>query len=364
MKRRKFLTGAGAGAAAVAASTVYSPNVIARNQRWRLEMVTSWPAALDKLYGGAQYFAQLVEEATDGDVQIRTYPGGDQVGALEVRGAVSRGAFPCCHTAPYYYIGESPAHGFYSAMPFGLTPDEHMAWMVSGGGQELWDELNAPDDLIAFPMGNTMAQTGGWFNKKIESTSDLRGLRMRFPGHGGRVMAKTGVTIQQLPAGEVYTAMARGLLDAAEWVGPHDDRILGMHRVSRYLYLPSWAEPSAMLGFYFNKRRLQALPEALRAALPALCAEADSWMSARYQALNPPALRALEDDPEVRIRQFPDPVLHAFREAASEVHEEDARRDGLYREIHADWQAFRDQMDNWDRQTSLRFAAYRQRAGD
>ncbi len=358
MKRRQLL---GAAAAAPLAAPMIGHTA---GRPLQLELVTAWPAALDNLFGTARYFAERLEAVSDGTVRCRVHPAGARVGAMEVYDAVASGAFPIGHTAPYYQIGKSPAHGFFTALPFGLGLQQQNAWLRHGNGQAFWDSLNARDGLIAYPGGNTGPQTGGWFNREIRTTGDLRGLRMRFPGHGGRVMAKTGVTIQQLPAGEVYTAMARGLLDAAEWVGPHDDRILGMHRVSRYLYLPSWAEPSAMLGFYFNKRRLQALPEALRAALPALCAEADSWMSARYQALNPPALRALEDDPEVRIRQFPDPVLHAFREAASEVHEEDARRDGLYREIHADWQAFRDQMDNWDRQTSLRFAAYRQRAGD
>ncbi|MCC5858538.1 MAG: TRAP transporter substrate-binding protein DctP [Ectothiorhodospiraceae bacterium] len=357
MKRRQFLTGAGAGAAAVAASTVYSPNVIARNQRWRLEMVTSWPAALDKLYGGAQYFAELVEEATDGDVQIRTYPGGDQVGALEVRGAVARGAFPCCHTAPYYYIGESPAHGFYSAMPFGLTPDEHMSWMISGGGQELWDELNAPDNLVAFPMGNTMAQTGGWFNKRIESPADLRGLRMRFPGHGGRVMAKTGVNIQLLPAGEVFTAMERGALDAAEWIGPYDDTILGMYRVARYYYMPSWAEASVMGALYFNKDQWDEFPADIRMQIQACCHKAGNWMASEYMANNPPALEKLQSEHGIEVVNFPESVLDVFYEAAQEVHEEDMR-DEKYRRIFENWDAFRRQVQAYNKLTTHQYQSY------
>ncbi len=349
MKRRGFLTGAAAGA--VAASTTFSPNVIARNRRFRIEMVTSWPAALTNLYGTAEYFAQRVGEMTDGDVQVTTYPGGAQVGPLEVYDAVSSGAFEACHTAPYYFIGQSPAHGFYTAMPFGMTLHEQNAWMIHGGGQELWDELNARDNLIAFPGGNTGAQTGGWFNKEINSVSDLRGLRMRFPGHGGRVMAKAGVNIQQLPGGEVFTAMERGALDAAEWVGPDDDMTLGMHRVAKYLYMPSWAETSAMLGFYFNEDTWAEFPADIQAMIKAASYEANSWMAARYNVRNPAALEKLQTEHGIEVRQFPREVLQAFYGGAQEVHEEDMR-DDMYAKIYEEWDAFRTKVRSWTRQTT------------
>ena len=359
MKRRHLLSAA--AAAPLAASL---PLRAASRPAIRLDLITAWPAALDNLFGTAQYFARRLEAVSEGQVQCRVHPAGARVGALEVYDAIASGAYAIGHTAPYYQIGKSPAHGFFTALPFGLGLHQQNAWMRYGNGQAFWDLLNARDGLVAYPGGNTGPQTGGWFNREIERTSDLRGLRMRFPGHGGRVMARTGVTIQQLPAGEVYTAMSRGLLDAAEWVGPHDDRILGMHRVSRYLYLPSWAEPSAMLGFYFNRRLLRELPHFLQAAIPALCCEADAWMTARYQALNPPALQALQDDPDVSIRRFPESVLDAFADAAATVHAEDSKRSALYREIHADWQAFGERMDHWDRETRIPYDRYRlQRAG-
>jgi TRAP-type mannitol/chloroaromatic compound transport system substrate-binding protein len=351
MKRRTFLKGAGIGVAA--AGALQAPAVIARPRRFHFEMVTSWPAALDTLYGTAQYFARRIEEMTDGDLQIRTYPAGAQVGPLEVYDAVSNGAFECCHTAPYYFIGKSPAHGFYTAIPFGMTLEEQNAWMLAGDGQALWDELNAKDDLVAFPGGNTGPQTGGWFNREINTPTDLRGLRMRFPGHGGRVMAKAGVSIQLLPGGEVFTAMERGTLDAAEWVGPYDDRILGMHRVARYYYLPSWAEASAMLGFYFNQDAYNRLPADIRHQIRACALESNAWMAAQYAARNPEALAELIAG-GTQVRHFPDDVLATFERGAREVHEEDLR-DRDYARIHENWSAFMERSRNWNKNTTYRF---------
>jgi len=355
MKRRNFLKGAGLGAAA-AASAVYSPNVLASRERFRLEMVTSWPAALDTLYGTAEYFADRIEEMTDGDVQVRTHPGGAEVGPLEVYDAVSSGAFECCHTAPYYFIGKSPAHGFFTAIPFGLTLSEQDSWLTVGGGQELWDELNERDNLVAFPGGNTGAQTGGWFNKEINTPEDLEGLRMRFPGHGGRVMSKAGVNIQQLPGGEVFTAMDRGTLDAAEWVGPYDDQILGMQDVARYYYMPSWAEPSAMVAFYFNQDVWNDFPADIRAQIKACCAEANNWMSASYQARNPVALDELREQ-GVEVRSFSDEVLRVFERGTEEVHEEDYRNSD-YARIYDQWAAFRDKVRGWNQETTYRYQRY------
>lgn len=354
MQRRTFLKTAGAGA--VVAGAAYAPAVIAQPRRFRFEMVTSWPAALDNLYGTAQYFAKRIGEMTDGDLQIRTYPAGAQVGPFEVYDAVSNGAFECCHTAPYYFIGQSPAHGFYTALPFGMTLEEQNAWMIAGDGQALWDELNAKDNLVAFPGGNTGAQTGGWFNKEINTPRDLRGLRMRFPGHGGRVMAKAGVNIQQLPGGEVFTAMERGALDAAEWVGPSDDQILGMQRVAKYYYLPSWAEVSAMLGFYFNKDAFAGLPTDIQHQIRACALECNAWMSARYAARNPVALAELVAG-GTELRYFPDEVLAVFEEGAREVHAEDMR-DPDYAKIYENWSAFLETARGWNQQTTFRFRSY------
>lgn len=353
MRRRNFLKGAGLGAAA---SSVYSPHVLASNRRFRLEMVTSWPSALENLYGTAEYFARRIEEMTDGDMRVRTYPAGAQVGAFEVYDAVSSGAFSCCHTAPYYFIGKSPAHGFFTAIPFGLTLDEQNAWMIAGGGQELWNELSERDNLVPFPGGNTTAQTGGWYNKAIDTPEDLQGLRMRFPGHGGRVMAKAGVNVQQLPGGEVFTAMDRGALDAAEWVGPSDDQTLGMQDVAQYYYLPSWAEPSAMVAFYFNADAFGEFPADIRQQIRACAHESNAWMSARYLARNPVALAELQQAGG-EVRTLSEDVLAALAEAADEVHQEDMA-DEDYARIHGQWDAFRERIQGWNRQSTYRYRRF------
>lgn len=353
MRRRNFLKGAGLGAAA---STAYSPNVFASNRRFRLEMVTSWPSALDNLYGTAEYFARRIEEMTDGDVRMRTHPAGAQVGAFEVYDAVSSGAFACCHTAPYYFIGKSPAHGFFTSIPFGLTLEEQNAWMIAGGGQELWDELSARDNLVPFMGGNTTAQTGGWFNKEINTPEDLQGLRMRFPGHGGRVMARAGVSIQQLPGGEVFTAMERGALDAAEWVGPSDDKTLGMQDVAKYYYLPSWAEPSAMIAFYFNGDIYNEFPADIQQQIRACCQETNAWMAARYLNRNPQALEDLRKA-GVEVRTLSEEILATLAQAADEVHQEDMA-DPDYARIHEQWDAFRQQVQGWSRQSTYRYRRF------
>ncbi len=354
MDRRGFLKGAGTGL--VAAGGVNAPAVIAQPRRFRINLLTSWPAALDNLYGTAEYFARRIEEITDGDVRVRTSPGGAEVGALEVYDAVSNGAFEACHTAPYYFIGKNPAHGFFTALPFGMTLEQQNAWMTGGDGQALWDELNAKDNLIAFPGGNTSAQCGGWFNVEVNSPADLQGLRMRFPGHGGRVMAKAGVNIQQLPGGEVFTAMERGALDAAEWVGPYDDQILGMQDVAKYYYLPSWAEPSAMLGFYFNLEIWNTFPTDIQAQIQACCAEANNWMAAQYLAKNPLALEELKAA-GVEIKHFPDSVLEAFAQAATEVNGEDMANPD-YARIYESWSAFLERLRGWDQTNSFRYREF------
>ncbi|KAF0280485.1 twin-arginine translocation signal domain-containing protein [Spiribacter aquaticus] len=360
MDRRGFIKGAGTGL--VAAGSINAPAVIAQPRRFRLNMLTSWPASLDNLYGTAEYFAERIEVLTDGDVRVRTSPGGAEVGPVEVYDAVSSGAFEACHTAPYYFIGKNPAHGFFTSLPFGMTLEQQNAWMTAGDGQTLWDELNAQDNLIAFPGGNTSAQCGGWFNVRINSPADLQGLRMRFPGHGGRAMAKAGVNIQQLPGGEVFTAMERGALDAAEWVGPYDDQILGMQDVAQYYYLPSWAEPSAMLGFYFNLDVWSGFPADIQAQIRACCAEANNWMAAQYLAKNPVALESLKSQ-GVEVLDFPDSVLAAFRNGAAAVHEEDMDNED-YARIYPNWSAFRDRLRGWDQVNSYRYREFIYRDAD
>lgn len=346
MKRRDFIKKAGV----VAASASLSPLMFAKAQsaRFRLGMVTSWPTALDTIFGGATNVARYVNEMTDGDVEIDVFPAGAEVGALEVYDAVSAGAFEMGHTASYYYIGKQLTHGFFTGIPFGLNVAQQNSWMLTGDGEDLWNELNEPDNLIAFCAGNTNMQSGGWFRQEINSVEDLQGLRMRIPSLGGLVMARAGVNVQLLPGGEIFLALERGVVDAAEWVGPYDDEILGLHNAAPFLYGPGWQEPCATLGTYVNLDVFNDLPSDIQSVIKVASHAANGQMAADYDAKNPVALNSLVEG-GTQVRLFPTEVLEALEGYMDEIHEENVASNPFYARVYQNWDAFR--------QTVLPYAA-------
>ena len=355
MKRRDFFKKAGVAAASASLSPLMFAN--AQNGRIRGSMVTSWPTSLDTLYGGATSVARYLSELTGGDVEIEVFPAGAQVGGLEVYDAVASGAFEFGHTASYYYTSKNPTHAFFTAVPFGLTVTQHDAWLLAGGGLELWNELNARDGLIAFPAGNTGQQMGGWFNKEINTPADLQGLTMRTPGLGGAVMSRAGVNVQVLPGGEIYVALERGVLDAAEWVGPYDDEILGFNNVARYYYAPGWQEPSAGFGTYVNLDFYESQPEDIQAAIRMASARANEQVIADYDAKNGAALqRLIENGAELRF--FPTEVLRTLEGHMDAIHEETAASNEFYARVYEDWRAFRDEIRDYHRVTEKSFLDY------
>lgn len=356
MKRRDFFKKAGA---AVATGAAVSPLMFAsaQAQTFRWGMVTSWPTALDTLFGGAQFFAETLAAITDGDVQVEVFAAGAQVGGLEVYDAVASGAFQMGHTASYYYIGKDPTQGFFTTMPFGLTAQQQIAWLETGGGQELWNELNARSNMIAFAAGNTGAQMGGWFNKEINSPADLQGLKMRFPGLGGQVMARAGVNVQVLPGGEIFLALDTGVIDAADWVGPYDDKILGLHNAATYYYTPSWAEPGPSVGAYVNLELYNSLPADIQGAIRTAAAAADRRMLANYDAKNGQALQELLEL-GVELRTFPPEVLAIFERYTNEIIEETAADNSFYAKVLENWSAFRDTIYNWHETSQFPFESY------
>jgi len=355
MKRRQFI--AGAAGAAAAASSVFSPLTIAKNKTFKLDMVTSWPTSLDTLFGTAQYLGKMIETATDGDVKVEVFAAGAQVGGLEVFDSVSSGAFAMGHTASYYYIGKDPAHAFFTAMPFGLTGDQQNAWLLAGGGEDLWNELNVRSNLIAFTAGNTGGQTGGWFNKEINGPEDLKGLKMRFPGVGGQILARAGVNIQNLPGGDVYFALDRGVIDAADWVSPYDDEILQLQKAAKYYYMPSWAEPGATLGLYLNHDIFKDLPADIRDVIPAVAHAANDRMYAQYMAKNGPALKRLIDG-GAEIRTFPASVLDLLSQYNDEIQAEHVEKNAMYAKIHKQWSGFRDDVRTWTNASEYNYLRY------
>ena len=341
MKRREFLKKAGI---TVAASTALSPYVFSQGRdKISFEMVTSWPTGLDTIYGGPQNFAKYLNEITAGDIEVEVHPAGAQVGGLEVYDSVSSGAFAMGHTASYYYVGKNSAQAFFTTIPFGLNVGQQDAWMYSGGGQELWNELNEPDDLIAFQAGNTGAQMGGWFRKEINAVEDLQGLKMRIPGLGGKVMGRAGVNVQVLPGGEIYLALERNTIDATEWVGPYDDEKLGFHKAADYYYAPGWHEPSAALGVYVNLSVYNELSSDIQNAIQAAAARANQQMIADYDAKNSEAFKRLAEA-GVEMRTFPNEVLVALEGFMDEIHEEEIESNSTYSKIYENWISFRDNV--------------------
>lgn len=315
-------------------------------QRVQWSLVTSFPRSLDLLFGPATRLSERVAALTDDRFRIRVHQPGEIVPALEVLGAVQRGTVQMGHSASYYYKGMHPALVFDCTVPFGLTSRQHTAWLLHGGGMELMRSLFAEFDLVNLPGGNTGAQMGGWFRRPITDLASLRGLSMRIPGLGGDVMQRMGVNPQNIAGGELYTALERGVVDAAEWVGPYDDERMGLNRVARHYYAPGWWEPGPALTFYIHRPAWEALPAAYQQALEAAAAESSLHMQAAYDAQNPAALARLIDG-GTDVRRFPQDVMQAARGHARDVLEELASENPRFREIYTAWSQFRDASHRW-----------------
>ncbi|TCJ15971.1 ABC transporter substrate-binding protein [Parasulfuritortus cantonensis] len=349
MQRRDFLKGAGAGLAASslaacakkegAAATGGLPSV-----RWRL--ASSYPKSLDTIYGAAEVLAKRVEAVTNGKFQIRVHAGGEIVPGLQVLDAVQQGTVDCGHTASYYYVGKNMAFAFDCAVPFGLTARQQNAWMYYGGGRELMAELFKQYNIVSFPGGNTGVQMGGWFRKEIKSLADLNGLKMRIPGIGGQIMAKLGAVPQTLAGSDIYPALERGAIDAAEWVGPYDDEKLGFAKIAKHYYYPGWWEGGPQLSFYVNAAKWQALPEPYRQAFETACVEANMTMLAAYDTKNPQALGRLIGA-GVQLHAFPDDVMAAARRLSFEMYEAETAHNPAFKKIYESWKAFRETELEW-----------------
>jgi TRAP-type mannitol/chloroaromatic compound transport system substrate-binding protein len=344
MKRREFLKKAGVGA--VAASAVFGPVYAQTLPRVRWRMQTHWPRALDVLQGGAEYVAARVSELTEGRFEISVHAAGELVPPPGIFDAVRGGAVEMGHTSTYFWIGVNPAFAFDSTIPFGLNARQQNAWLYFGGGLETMRRILADYNIIQFPAGNSMAQMGGWFRREIRGPEDLRGLRFRIPGQGGEVMARLGATVLLLPAGEIFLALERGVVDAAEFVGPHDDERLGLHRAARFYYYPGWHEPGATSAVLTNLERWRALPRPYQEAVESATREALVRVMAAYDAKNAPALARLMRG-GTQVRPFPTSVLHAANQASHELLEDLAARNATVRGILGPWRTFREQSRRW-----------------
>ena len=366
--RRAFLTGGLVGAAggivAASAAGVFQRDAGAAvptdgkgraRVSWRL--ASGYPRTLDGIYGAAEILAARVAAMTDGAFQIRCHQAGELVPAAQVMDAVQQGSAEIGQSAGYYYTGKNPALAFDTCIPFGLTARQQMAWLEQAGGQELLRQVYADFGVRNYSCGNTGAQMGGWFRETIESAADLKGLRMRIPGLGGKVMDRLGVSVQNLAAGDIYPALERGAIDATEWVGPYDDEKLGFYEIAKNYYYPGWWEPGPSLSFMVSQSAYDALPADYREILDAAIAQSARSMLQRYDLENPRALQRLLGA-GVKLRRFSDDVLTQAREASRALVDDQAAADPVYREIRDHWRAFAAESTEWLGANELAYASF------
>jgi TRAP-type mannitol/chloroaromatic compound transport system substrate-binding protein len=313
------------------------------------QMATSWPLSLETIFGGAQVLADRVATLTGGKFKLIPRAAGEIAPGLEVLNVVSQGAVQCGHSAGYYYIGKSPALAFGTSLPFGLTAQQQNAWLYEGGGLTSLRPVYAKVfNVIQFPAGNTGTQMGGWFRKEVSTLNDLKGLKMRIPGLGGQVMAKLGVTVQNLPGGEIFQALQTGAIDAAEWVGPYDDEKLGLNKVAQYYYYPGWWEPGATLELQVNLNEWNKLPPEYQAAISTAAYESNATMLAKYDTLNNEALQRLIAA-GVKLRPYSQEILVAAQKESFALYDEFAAKDADFKTIYEQWKQFRSRIYAWDK---------------
>jgi len=349
MERRKFLKSAGAGVAAGAAmmpALSRAQSASLPEVKWRL--ASSFPRSLDTIYGAAEVMAKRVAACTGGKFQIQVFAGGEIVPPFGVVDAVQSGTVQAAHTAPYYFWGKDPAFALDTAIPFSLNARQTNAWQIFGGGMELFREFYKTYNIIQVPCGNTGAQMGGWFRKEIKTVADLKGMKMRIGGMAGKVMEKLGVVPQLLPGGDIYPALEKGTIDAAEWVGPYDDEKLGFNKIAKYYYYPGWWEGGPQIDAYFNINEFNKLPKEYQNILEAACWEANTYMLAKYDAQNPAALKRLVGG-GTQLRSFSKDIMVASYKAALQVYEELSAKSPAFKKIYASMIKFRDEELLWFR---------------
>jgi TRAP-type mannitol/chloroaromatic compound transport system substrate-binding protein len=346
MNRRSLV----AAAAAAAATRALAAPALAQTQnpeiRWRL--TSSFPKSLDILYGGSEVLARRVAQATDGKFQLRTFPAGEIVPGLQVLDALQAGTVECGQTAALYYVGKDPTFQAFTCLPFGMNIRQHSAWLRYGGGKEIQAELYRDYNIVGIPMGETGAQMGGWWRKEIKSVEDLQGVKFRISGISGHVFARMGATPTQIAGADIYPALERGTIDAAEWVGPHDDEKLGFSRIARFYYAPGFWEPSSRHELMINIRAWQALPDHYKHILEQACTETMADMMARYEVANPQALRRLVAG-GTQLRAFPREVMQAGWRATHELYDETATQNPRFRKMWESYRRFRDEQYQWFR---------------
>ncbi|MBK0394197.1 TRAP transporter substrate-binding protein [Ramlibacter algicola] len=355
MDRRSLIKQAGIAGilAAGAAPAVHAQQAL----RWRI--ASSFPKSLDTIYGGAEVFAQKVKQLSGGKFEVSVHAAGELMPAFGVVDGVQQGTVEAAHTAPYYFFGKDETFAIGGAIPFGLNSRQMSSWTFDGNGLKLMREFYAKYNIINFPCGNTGAQMGGWFRKEIKSAADLKGLKFRIGGFAGKVLERMGGVPQNIPGGEIYQALEKGTIDAAEWIGPYDDQKLGFNKVAPFYYYPGWWEGGLQLDLYVNQKAYDALNAEQKAIVETATAYAHVEMQAKYDNKNPQALKQLVGA-GAKLRPFPaDLMAQAFKQSMA-LYDELGKKNENWRKVYADYAKFRADQNLWFRFTEATFDRFMQ----
>lgn len=348
MKRRKFLLGAMGASAATAVGAIGAPVVHAQKEKvfnWKL--VTSWPPNFPIFQTGLEEMVKNIETMSDGRLKIKVFAANELAPPFGVFDAVSQGTVEMGHSAAYYWSGKVPAVQFFTSVPYGFNAQQMNAWFYDGGGIELLNEIYAKYNIFALPSTNTGVQMGGWFRKEIKTINDLKGLKMRIPGLGGKVMSRAGVNVTLLPPAELYTALERGVIDALEWVGPYHDLKLGFYKAASYYYYPGWHEPGTVLELEINRAKWDSLPNDLKEIVKAAAAYSNVKSLAQFDARNGAALNELITKYKVKVLEYPEPVLKQLRVYADETLKELAASDKDVARVYKSFKDFAAIIEPW-----------------
>ncbi|WP_274627713.1 TRAP transporter substrate-binding protein [Arvimicrobium flavum] len=341
MDRRSFIRKAGAtGVGAAAATALAAPAIAQSNPKVTWRLASSFPKSLDTIYGGAEVFSKMLSEATDGNFTVQVFAAGEIVPGLQAADATTAGTVEACHTVGYYYWGKDPTWALGAAVPFALNARGMNAWLYHGGGIDLYNEFLGGQGLVGFPGGNTGVQMGGWFRKEINTVADLSGLKMRVGGFAGKVLEKLGVVPQQLAGGDIYPALEKGTIDAAEWVGPYDDEKLGFQKVAPFYYYPGWWEGGPTVHLMFNKAKFEELPANYKSLVRTAAQATDGDMLAKYDYKNTGAIKSLVAN-GAQLRPFSQEILSACFDKSNEVYTEMTGSNPGFKKIWDSITAFR-----------------------
>ena len=366
MDRRSFIKKAGiVTGGAVASAALAAPAIAQTSPQLKWRLTSGFPSSLDTIYGASVVFAKAIADMTDGNWQIQTFQNGEIVAQANIVDAVGSNTVEMGHTASYYYFGKDPTFAFGTAIPFGLNPRQQNAWWYYGGGIDLMNDFYKKYNIYGLLGGNTGAQMGGWFRKEIKVVDDLKGLKFRCGGFAGAVLSKLGVVPQNIPAGDIYSSLEKGTIDAAEWVGPYDDEKLGLYKIAPNYYYPGWWEGGAAINFFFNLDAWNKLPANYKVVAKTAAALANVDMQAHYDQVNPAALRRLASG-GAQIRPFPAEIMDASFGAANQTYAEFSATNPDFKKIYEAIKAARNEGFLWEQVADGSYDNYmmaKQRAG-